>query len=299
MVAMRVSPTDHVTARPVSVLSSASVTRAVKVVVLSTPTATLDGETITFDTGTSATLTVACPANPSITAVMMAEPGMSAVTRPVCETAATVALFVVHTTVRPEIGRAAAVVWRRDQRRHAGNKEIDDVRSDLHGRDSRRRGDHRHAGDAGLPFGACGNVDATRSHARDDALVGHGRDGGIRARPEDPMVAEHDAANAGHLGVECARAPDADIQRRRRDDHGFDGRWLVSVGDAACAGNQHGVDKRHPAPDQAHERTPGLRRSPEKQKAFHARVRHPEAHGERDSSPTRRRDCGRVPVERA
>ena len=79
-------------------------TRAVSVVVLPASMETSDGTTATLATGTSDTLTFAWPVNPSITAVMTAVPGTSAVTRPLWETAATVALFVVHTTERPPIG---------------------------------------------------------------------------------------------------------------------------------------------------------------------------------------------------
>ena len=82
-------------------LPAASVSVADSVIAFPTPRVTLFGVIATAATGTSLTVTFAKPGTPSITAVITAFPGSSAVTRPDCEIAATVALLVVQTTVRP------------------------------------------------------------------------------------------------------------------------------------------------------------------------------------------------------
>src|SRR5215207_5162938 len=100
---MRVSLLVHTTGRPSSVLPRASIAFAVNVVLFPASIVTSAGVTTTRAIGTSATVTTALPAAPSTTAVIVAVPGKRPVTCPVCETAATPALFVVHTTGRPVI----------------------------------------------------------------------------------------------------------------------------------------------------------------------------------------------------
>src|SRR5947207_15337114 len=59
------------------------------------------GVTATEATGTTATVTVALPAFPSLVAVIVADPAALLVTRPLGPTVATAVLLLAHVTVRP------------------------------------------------------------------------------------------------------------------------------------------------------------------------------------------------------
>src|SRR5262249_19336045 len=97
----------HVIPRPVNTVPLASFVVAVPCVVC--PTVRLDAfnATVTVATGTGGgalTVTAAVPVFPSLIAVIVAEPGATAVTRPLELTVAIPAALVDHVTVRPVSG---------------------------------------------------------------------------------------------------------------------------------------------------------------------------------------------------
>jgi len=73
----------HVIARPVSTFPFASFSVAVRVTVASSATLGADGDMVTVATGASVTLTVDVPLFVSLVAVIVAEPTVTPVTRPV------------------------------------------------------------------------------------------------------------------------------------------------------------------------------------------------------------------------
>jgi hypothetical protein len=119
-VAMPVLELNHVTARPVSTLLFASYAVAVSCAVCPTVTLGVAGETLTEATGTvtAVTVTVEVPEKLLLVAVMIAVPGLTALTSPVAETVATPAFDVDQSTCAFETGspltsctRAARVPW--------------------------------------------------------------------------------------------------------------------------------------------------------------------------------------------
>src|SRR6266849_3506611 len=90
----------QVTTRPVSTFPFASAVVAVSCTVWPTSTVGVGGATVTDATG-GMTVSAAVPGCPSLVAVIVAEPAATPVTSPVGLTVATVALLVVHVTVRP------------------------------------------------------------------------------------------------------------------------------------------------------------------------------------------------------
>jgi hypothetical protein len=94
-------PEVHVTVRPVSTLLFASFNVAERVVVSPMVIVADVGATATVATGTTVTVTVAVPCFPSLVAVIVAEPALTAVTTPLAETVATPGVPDVHVTVRP------------------------------------------------------------------------------------------------------------------------------------------------------------------------------------------------------
>jgi hypothetical protein len=88
------------TARPVTTTPFTSVTTAVSVVVCPTIMSAVVGCTATAPTGTSVTFTAELPIFPSDVALIVAEPGATAVTTPVVETVATRLLLDVQLTGR-------------------------------------------------------------------------------------------------------------------------------------------------------------------------------------------------------
>lgn len=102
-------PVDHVTARPVSVVPSAARVVAVSCAVAPTKMFDAGGDIVTIATGIGFTVIDAAPLLPSLVAVMVTgPPDAIAVTSPVCETFAMVALLVDHTMTRPVSGAAFA-----------------------------------------------------------------------------------------------------------------------------------------------------------------------------------------------
>src|SRR5205809_908412 len=94
----------HVTVRPVSALPAESFGVAVSCTVCPTRMLAVAGETATEATEatrTDVTVTVALPALLSLVAVIVAEPAVTLVTRPLPLTVATLGLLLVHVTVRP------------------------------------------------------------------------------------------------------------------------------------------------------------------------------------------------------
>jgi len=91
----------QVTCRPVSVFPDTSFVVAVSVVVPRTNIVALDGETVTVETGTDVTVTVAVPVFPSLVAVIVTVPGATPVTTPLVDTVAIDEALVDHVTVRP------------------------------------------------------------------------------------------------------------------------------------------------------------------------------------------------------
>lgn len=91
----------QVTSRSVTIVPFVSLTVTVNVPVVVAGTVMLDGESATLPTGTVLTVIDAVPDLPSLVAVMVALPAATAVTVPVDDTVATLALLVVHVTVRP------------------------------------------------------------------------------------------------------------------------------------------------------------------------------------------------------
>src|SRR2546426_1032137 len=108
-VARVASLVPHVTLRPVSALPAASVSVAVSCSVVPTATRAGAGVTPTDATGAGLTVMADVPLLPSLVAVMVTGPPAALpVTRPFTSTVATVALLVVHVTVRPGSGVPAA-----------------------------------------------------------------------------------------------------------------------------------------------------------------------------------------------
>src|SRR5207245_350076 len=87
--------------RPESTLPLASLSVAVSCTVCPTGALAVAGLTDTVATGTTVTAMLALPLLPSLVAVIVVEPGDTAVTSPVALTVATAALLDVQVTVRP------------------------------------------------------------------------------------------------------------------------------------------------------------------------------------------------------
>src|SRR5438876_409137 len=103
-VAMADALLAQVTTRPASGLPLASLGVAVSCTVCPTCTLAGAGVTATEATGTFVTVIAAVPFWPSLLAVIVAVPGVPAVTSPFPLTVATAALLVAHVTVRPVRG---------------------------------------------------------------------------------------------------------------------------------------------------------------------------------------------------
>src|SRR5438309_4582887 len=91
----------HATVRPVSVVPLASLRVTVSCTVPPTGRVAGAGLTTTVATGTSATVTAAVPAFPSLVAVMVAVPAATPFTSPLLLTVAILVLLLAHVTVRP------------------------------------------------------------------------------------------------------------------------------------------------------------------------------------------------------
>ena len=108
---------DQVTARPVSAFPPPS--RSVAVACVPAPcdeVVLLASVTVTVSTGFPVTVRAAVPAFPSLVAVMIADPGATAVTAPVEETVAVAVAEDDHVTARPvstlpEASRSTAVAF--------------------------------------------------------------------------------------------------------------------------------------------------------------------------------------------
>jgi hypothetical protein len=92
---------DHAIARPVSVLFMLSFSVAVSCCVAAIDTVAAAGLTVTVDTGASVTPTDAVPDFVSLVAVIVADPGLTPVTKPDALTVATPGALVPHVTTRP------------------------------------------------------------------------------------------------------------------------------------------------------------------------------------------------------
>src|SRR5437588_824062 len=103
-VATAVLELDHVTVRPESGFPPASLGVPVSCTVWPACTEAEGGVTSTDATGTGVTVIVEVPLFPSLVAVIVAEPGVTAETRPLLLTVATAVLELDHVTVRPERG---------------------------------------------------------------------------------------------------------------------------------------------------------------------------------------------------
>lgn len=91
----------HVMVRPVSTLPAESLSVALSCAFAPTASVSFFGVTVTEDTGTSVTVIADVPLFPSLVAVMVAEPGATAVTRPDAETVAAAVALDDHVTVCP------------------------------------------------------------------------------------------------------------------------------------------------------------------------------------------------------
>jgi hypothetical protein len=91
---------DQMTARSVTTTSFASRTMAESDVTCVDTSVTDAGDTATLPTGTATTVTLALPLLPPLVATIEADPGATAVTRPVANTVATVGLLEGQLTVR-------------------------------------------------------------------------------------------------------------------------------------------------------------------------------------------------------
>src|SRR5438132_2114839 len=91
----------HATVRPVSVVPLASLRVTVSCTVPPTGRVAGAGLTTTVATGTSATVTAAVPAFPSLVAVIVAVPAATPFTSPLLLTVAILVLLLAHVTVRP------------------------------------------------------------------------------------------------------------------------------------------------------------------------------------------------------
>jgi hypothetical protein len=87
--------------RPVSTFPPASRAVAVACVVCASVIVDEASVTLTDATGTGETVTAEMPLWPSLVAVIVAEPGETAVTIPFCATVATAVLLDAHVIVRP------------------------------------------------------------------------------------------------------------------------------------------------------------------------------------------------------
>jgi len=94
-------PDDHVIARPARTLPFAS--RVVPEACVVWPTSIVPdaSDAVTDAIGTGVTVIAAAPILPSLVAVIVAAPTVTAVTRPVVDTVATVTLSDAHVTARP------------------------------------------------------------------------------------------------------------------------------------------------------------------------------------------------------
>lgn len=91
----------HVIVRPVSTLPAESLSVALNCTFAPTASVSFLGASDTEETGTSVTVIVDVPLFPSLVAVIVAEPGATAVTRPEAETVAAAVALDDHVTVRP------------------------------------------------------------------------------------------------------------------------------------------------------------------------------------------------------
>jgi hypothetical protein len=89
------------TVRPTSVLLLASFGTAVSTWVPPTTIGVVGAESVTVATGAGVTVRVALPVFPSLVAVMLAVPALTAVTNPALEIVATAVLSEVHVMTRP------------------------------------------------------------------------------------------------------------------------------------------------------------------------------------------------------
>jgi len=106
----------HVTDRPVSTLPAESFSVALNCAFAPTASVSFFGATVTVDTGTRVTETADVPLLPSLVAVMVAEPGATAVTRPEPDTVAAAVALDDHVTVwpvstLPPASRTVAASW--------------------------------------------------------------------------------------------------------------------------------------------------------------------------------------------
>src|SRR5438128_1865202 len=101
---------DHVTVRPESGFPPASLGEAVSCTVWPACTDAEGGVTSTDATGTGVTVIVEVPLFPSLAAVIVAEPGVTAETRPLLLTVATDVLELDQVTVRPASGVPPAYI---------------------------------------------------------------------------------------------------------------------------------------------------------------------------------------------
>jgi hypothetical protein len=97
----------HVTGRPVSALPAESFGVAASWTVCPTARLAVAGATATDATGAIITVIAAVLAFPSLVAVIVAEPWVTAVTRPPALTVATLGLLLAHVTGRPVSGLLA------------------------------------------------------------------------------------------------------------------------------------------------------------------------------------------------
>ena len=91
----------HETARPASTLFDASRVVAVACVVPPAITELAASDTLTLATGTAVTVITALPLRPSLVAVIVAVPVLTALTTPLALTVATAVLLLLHETARP------------------------------------------------------------------------------------------------------------------------------------------------------------------------------------------------------
>jgi hypothetical protein len=103
---------DQAMGRPVSTVPFPSRVSAESVVVWPTVRLAVGGVTVTVATGAGVTVTVAVPLLPSLDAVIVTVPGLSAFTPPVLDTTAMASSLDVHPTIRlssaPDASRTLA-----------------------------------------------------------------------------------------------------------------------------------------------------------------------------------------------
>jgi hypothetical protein len=100
-VATAVLSDDHVIDLPTTTFPLVSFVVAVACVVLPTPTVEEASDTVTDPTAVETTVTAADPLRPSLVAVMLADPGLTALTNPALLTIATRVLSDNQVTARP------------------------------------------------------------------------------------------------------------------------------------------------------------------------------------------------------